>query len=246
MTGLADSGRSLGVPADPTNAMLQQFLQLLQRRKVLWEFKLGVCMSQVPTAGMTDIVVLLDGDDNPITCRTLIGPPPAGSKVAVIFVPPTGYYIIGLVGGQPLGPLGLVTAVGVSTTGALTTAGSAETDIPNLHLTAQVNPTRLYEIRVSILMIGTVTTDTYTITVRRDTAVSGIAVATNSTIGGPVTAFYGAWPFQPTNNETVSFFTSHTRRTGTGTFQAFGGSGSGFRTWAGLYDVGPAGLFTTS
>lgn len=246
MTGLADSGRSLGVPADSTNAMLTQFLQFLQRRKVLWEFKLGVCMSQAATAGSTDITVVLDGDDNSLTCRTLIGPPPPGSKVAVIFVPPTGYYIIGLVGGQPLGPLGLVAAVGVSTTGALTTAGSAETDIPNLQFKAQVNPTRLYEIRVSILVVGTVTTDTYTITVRRDTAVSGIAVATNSDVGGPVVAFYNSWPYAPTANETVSFFTSHARRSGTGTFQAFGGSGSGFRTWAGLYDVGPIGLFTTS
>jgi len=246
MTGLSTAGRALGAPLQTNDQIFTQFTQFLQRRKVLWELKLGVCQSQGPTAGSTDISVVLDGDDNPITCRTLIGPPPTGSKVAVIFVPPTGYYIVGLVGGQPLGPLGLVAAVGVSTTGAISTAGSAETDILNLQFKAQVNLTRLYEIRVSILIVGTVTTDTYTITVRRDTAVSGVALATNSDVGGPVVAFYDAWPYVPTANETVSFFTSHARRSGTGTFQAFGGSGSGFRTWAGLYDVGPISLFTTS
>lgn len=246
MTGLSTAGRPIGVPLDGNDQIFTQFTQYLQRRKILWELKLGVCMSQGPTAGTTDISVIFDGDDNAITCRTLIGPPPVGSKVAVIFVPPTGHYIIGIVGGQPLGPLGLVAAVGVSTTGALSTAGSVETDIPNLQLTAAVNITRLYEIRVSILIVGTVTTDTYTITVRRDTAISGIALATNSDVGGPVVAFYDAWPFQPTATETVKFFTSHARRSGTGTFQAFGGSGSGFRTWAGLYDVGPVSLFATT
>jgi len=73
MSGIADSGRSLGVSADPTNAMLAQFLQLLQRRKVLWEFKIGLVATA--TIGNSDLSVLLDGDDNPIICRTLIGPP---------------------------------------------------------------------------------------------------------------------------------------------------------------------------
>lgn len=242
MTGGSTKIRPRTPTIDPTNATLDQFLQMLQRRKILWELKLGVTQTQPYLVGISGVGVLLDGDTNPLVCRTLIGPIPAGMKVAVIFVPPAGYYIIGTVGGIPVGPLGLLEGVNVAnTTGALNTAGSAETDIPQLSFSATLSPLRMYEIRWQFLLIGTVTTDTYTVTIRRDTAVSGISVGTNSGAGGTVIASYVGVPYSTTVNETVTFFFSHARRTGTGTFQAFGGPGTGSRTWAAIYDVGPVG-----
>jgi len=246
MSGIADSGRSLGVSADPTNAMLAQFLQLLQRRKVLWEFKIGLVATA--TIGNSDLSVLLDGDDNPIICRTLIGPPSVGTKVAVIFVPPTGHYVIGIVGGQPIGPLGLVAGVNITTLGGLTAAASAETDIPQLHFSAAVSPLRSYELRLQMFFVATVATDAYDLNVRRDTAVTGSRIATLA--GGGITngpSSSAMWPLLPTVSETISFFVSFARRNGTGTFAPQGAPNAGVaRTWVGLFDIGPANIFTTA
>lgn len=224
-----------------TNAVLDQFVAMLQRRGLLWDFVLGTVQQQVSTLGVSGVGVLLDGDTNAQLCRTLIGPIPVSTRVAIIRVPPAGYYIVGTVGGIPLWPLGLVNGVNVSiTTGALNTAGSAETDIPQLAFSATLSPLRSYEVRFQFLLVGTVATDTYSVTIRRDAAVSGISVGTNSGVGGPVVPSYLAVPYSTSINETVSFFFSHARRSGTGTFQAFGGPGVGSRTWAAIFDVGPA------
>lgn len=245
MSGPTDSGKPLGVSSDPTNAMLSQFLQLLQRRKVLWEFKLGV--AQGSTVGNTDVNVLLDGDDNPIVCRTLIGPSLAGLKVAVIFVPPTGYYIVGTVGANPPGPLGVVAAVQVVTTGGLTTTSAAETDITQLHLSFTWSPLRMYEIIMQCGISGTVATDTYNINCRRDTAITGATIGSKSLTAGGIDTPTCAWLWVPTVSETVSLFFSHVRRTGTGTFSAFGSPGANAsRTLALVKDIGPANVFTTA
>ena len=248
MTAGSTKTRARAPSADPTNSVLDQFIQLLNRRKILWEFKLGLTQSQGMTVGATSVGVLLDGDTNPLNCRTLVGPIPALTKVAVIFVPPAGYYIVGIVGGNPLWPLGLVAGVTVLTTGGLNTASAAETDVPNLSFSATWSPLRAYEFRMQLPMNSTVGTDLVSILLRRDTALTGTQIgASNGGGQGTSPIIYAAWPLLPTTSETVSFFISHARLTGTGTFRAFGSpNGTIARTWAGLFDVGPASSMATS
>jgi len=161
---------------------------------------------------------------------------------------PTGHYVIGIVGGQPIGPLGLVAGVNITTLGGLTAAASAETDIPQLHFSAAVSPLRSYELRLQMFFVATVATDAYDLNVRRDTAVTGSRIATLA--GGGITngpSSSAMWPLLPTVSETISFFVSFARRNGTGTFAPQGAPNAGVaRTWVGLFDIGPANIFTTA
>lgn len=244
MSGTPEQGSALTVASDPTNATINQLIQVLQRRKLLWEFKTGIVVPGGSAAGQVIITVQLDGDDNPLPCKTLIGPVLTGTRVAVIFVPPTGYYVIGIVGGQSLGPLGIVGGVNVTTLGGLTVASAAETDITQLQFSATVNTARLYEYRTQVFFVATVATDVVEIKMRRDTALTGTQLGDGTAggvVNGPTASL--SWFFVPTANETIHFFTSHVRRNGTGTFAAQGSPNVGIaRTYAALYDVGPAGV----
>jgi hypothetical protein len=79
------------------------FIALLKRRKILWELHLGTVGPSVsgdPTLiiNSTQTQVTLDGDTGIITARSLVDTLLTGARVAVIFVPPAGYYIIGVLG----------------------------------------------------------------------------------------------------------------------------------------------------
>ena len=80
-----------------------QLLLLLQKRNILWKLQLGTNLNLNVTVG-SDIRVQLDGDSDPILARTLIGPVNGVARLAILFVPPAGYYVIGTVGGLQ-GPL---------------------------------------------------------------------------------------------------------------------------------------------
>lgn len=124
---------------DTTVAGLNQFLDVLKRRKILWEFHLGTANAAVTISSSTSssVSVTLDGDSNPITAQSIIGGFLSGTRVAVIFVPPSGYYIVGQMD-IPIGPLGVVdsvittassVSVGTTETVCFTTAGA--TYLPN-------------------------------------------------------------------------------------------------------------------
>jgi hypothetical protein len=79
---------------------LDQFLDTLKRRKILWELHLGTVTPAVSVdisniVPVANVPVLLDGDDTPIAAQGIVGPVFAGSRVVVVFVPPSGYYIMG-------------------------------------------------------------------------------------------------------------------------------------------------------
>lgn len=83
---------------DPSVVAADQLLLLLKKRNILWKLQLATSLNINPTTG-SDIRIQVDGDSDPILARTLIGPIMGTERVAVVFVPPAGYYIIGTIGG---------------------------------------------------------------------------------------------------------------------------------------------------
>ena len=103
MTTRASSPSGIsGTVHDPIIAGLDQFLTLLKRRKVLWEFHLGTVRSQI-ASGFANIPVQLDGDGVSVNAQSIIGIVAPGSRVCVIFVPPSGYIIVGGLGAAVVG-----------------------------------------------------------------------------------------------------------------------------------------------
>lgn len=91
-----------GTNHEPIIAGLDQFLTLLKRRKILWEFHLGTVSSQI-ASGFTNIPVVLDSDTVSINAQSIIGSVVPGARVCIIFVPPSGYFIIGGIGSAAAG-----------------------------------------------------------------------------------------------------------------------------------------------
>lgn len=112
-----------GTNYDPIIAGLDQFLTLLKRRKILWEFHLGTVSSQI-ASGFSSIPVVLDGDSVSINAQSIIGSVVPGARVCIIFVPPSGYFIVGGVGSITPGNI-LVDLTGRSMIYSMTNSATA-------------------------------------------------------------------------------------------------------------------------
>lgn len=86
-----------GVP-DPFSAGADAIVEMLGRRNILWKFLLGTVMDVGTVLYQTRTVpVQLDGDTTQQNASSLIGPVNQGARVALLFVPPNGYYVVGYV-----------------------------------------------------------------------------------------------------------------------------------------------------
>jgi hypothetical protein len=73
---------------------------MFNRKGLLWKFILGTVSTSAANGVFYDVLTVpmtLDGDTTTVSARSLIGPVTEGARVAVIYVPPTGYYIVGYV-----------------------------------------------------------------------------------------------------------------------------------------------------
>jgi hypothetical protein len=102
---------------------LDEFMAVLNRRKVLWELHIATVTAR--TNGSTRCNIIVDGDSSPIGADTLIGNLVTGQRVGVIFVPPSGYYVMGNVDGSAVQTAGVVAYA--SSTSDLVTSGTTNT-----------------------------------------------------------------------------------------------------------------------
>lgn len=230
-------------PAKPTAVpTLDQFLDTLKRRKVLWEFHLGTvgaallqgsnAIAPAGAGSTVDFPITLDGDGENITAQSLVGNLLVGQRVAVMFVPPTSYNVIGVLGGAQTNDI--LDAVNVLS-GSLAGPASALTHIPALDLSCAVIAGRTYQIDVQFFLSGTVATDLWDITGSlNSTAGASFGFSQAQSNSTPLLS----WPYTPTVSGTTNFLTSFTRRSGTGTATIFGSAnGVASRTWAKITDV---------
>lgn len=208
---------------------------------MFWEFHLGTvgglllqgnAITAAGPGSSVDFPVTLDGDDANVTAQSLCGNLQLGQRVAVVFVPPSSYNIIAVLGAAQTNAI--LDAVNVLS-GSLAGPASVMTHIPALDLSGTVIAGRNYLISVQFFMSGTVATDLFDISCNANTTggpgVGFTPVQANST---PLIC----WPYAPTVSGPTSFLTSFTRRSGTGTGTAFGSAnGVLARSWAMIQDV---------
>lgn len=95
------SGHGLKMPTQSTAPdQATALLDMLRRRDILWQLMLGTVLEQAGGARTVDTVnagVQLDGDaTGHVTAQNISGRSlVVGGKVAVVFVPPRGYYVVG-------------------------------------------------------------------------------------------------------------------------------------------------------
>lgn len=116
-----------------TTATLDEFLATLKRRKILWEMHIATVNED--SANSTAAKVTIDGDTLPIPVDTIIGNVIQGQRVIVIFVPPSGYYIVGNVDGTGVVMSGIVAYVAIpSNSSAITTKTTVMSTPPGIFL----------------------------------------------------------------------------------------------------------------
>jgi len=86
-------------------------------------------------------MVLVDGDTVPVEVPSLIGPVPAGQRVMVLFHPPAGAVIIGVIGAAANGP---VSGGKTGATNAGPTSGTTSLTFDTITLPAPGIPGRLH------------------------------------------------------------------------------------------------------
>lgn len=88
-----------GAP-DVFSAGADQIIDLFKRKGLFWKFMLATVSSTAANGVFYDVLTVpatLDGDETIVSARSLIGPVTQAARVAIMYVPPTGYYIIGYV-----------------------------------------------------------------------------------------------------------------------------------------------------
>lgn len=98
-------------PAEPT-ADVTELVKQLKGRAV----ELGISWSFVTATMTSETMAQIDGDTVPTAVISLSGAHPAGTRVGVVKIPPSGQYVVGIVGG---GEPSQVVARGEATTTAL-------------------------------------------------------------------------------------------------------------------------------
>jgi len=204
---------------DPYASTVDQLLALLKRRKILWEFHLGTILQVNGPA----LQVLLDGDDTPISARCFTGFL-ASQRVALIFVPPSGYYVVGLIGDAQGVPEILMTATrGASTTG-LTTSGTTELNLSFLQTEFSASDGYTYEFFTHFVScVQTVATDQFQLRFKRDVSITGTELGLfNFSNGNTGSMSLNASSFlEASQTESISLFVSVARTSGTGTLSVF-------------------------
>lgn len=129
----------------------------------------------------------------------------------------------------------------------VTTSGTAVSDLPKLAIaSAPLWYARMYELGVRLYVQQSVATDTFEITFRRDTAVTGGSLGVWRFCVGNTNDLNGIWaiaPFQETTDETVNLFVDIHRVSGTGTCKVSYAPAGGLnlaRTKYQIADVGGA------
>lgn len=132
---------------------------------------------------------------------------------------------------------GVLDAARVDSTGALTAAASAETDIPNLTLTATLTLGRAYLVTVQVLMALSVATDIFDIKLRTGAAVTGTQIG-DAVLPAGTNSVTVTFPVPPATSGALTFRVSFVRRTGTGTATPQGAAVAGQgRTWSMIQDL---------
>lgn len=84
-----------GTPENISTA-LNEFVKQAQRFGILWSLRLAtVTGNETMIQNSAAVRIVLDGDDARITANSMIGPLEGTTRVFVMFVPPSGAYIIG-------------------------------------------------------------------------------------------------------------------------------------------------------
>lgn len=229
-------------PAKPTaQPTLDQFIDTMNRRKMFWEFHLGtigasplqtVAIAPAGPGSAVDFPVMLDGDSQSVTAQSLCGNLQQGQRVAVVFVPPSSYNIISILGAAQTNA---ILDAAICTGGTLAGPGTTATNIPAMELSTDVVAGRTYFISAQVFISGTVATDLWDINAVLNTT-SGAGIGTASQLSG--TAPLIGWPWIPTVSGSVNILFLFSRRSGTGTGTALGSPGAGIiRTWSKIEDV---------
>lgn len=104
---------------------IKEILKAFKRRKVFWELMIGTILTNLSDDATMVVSVLLDGDTQPINAQVInLSAWTADARVFIAFVPPTGYYVIGMAQPNPM-LLGIPAAPSTST-GNGTPAGATE------------------------------------------------------------------------------------------------------------------------
>jgi len=245
MTDPASAIPTLPMAVASTEA--QSIVDNAQRLGLTWELR----PATVQVTGTRSVAVLYDGDTVTITAISLVGPLIAGMRVYVIHIPPSGNFIVGFANDDRLSWLD---AAAVTTTGTLvTTVAAAESDIPQLALLVPFwQAGYVYEIITQLAITVSVTTDDFSILVRRADDLSILAQATFSGFDLVDTPLFG-WPVLPSIDErAIGLNISIIRSAGTGAASVLGGiSATRLRTWSGIRTAGaltskPGGVWRTT
>lgn len=190
-------------------------------------------------------VGIYHGDSvNEVPFISLVGPLFPEQRVAALFIPPSGNYVISVLSGFT--PTKLIDFVETNVA-ATDTIGGAETDLSRLALpNISVAAGQLYRLDLQVITNRTVAANEFEFVLRADTAVTGTVMGSAYIWGTSTTAGQYAQAsiyWEATTTGELDLFISVIRQLGAGTLTVFYQNfGQLTRTFAALYSVGNATL----
>lgn len=200
-------------PEDP--ALISVGVQALkdnaQRLGLTWQ----LTMATIQTAGNSPIIIM-DGDSTTfINAISMIGNPPAGSRVYVLLIPPGGIYLVGLVG-APF-PKRVATTTRVASVGPFT----AETELDAV--TATLVKGKTYRIVWYGRLFSSVADGIARFRIREDSTSGTVLAITQLFTGTTLNQSFPVYievEYTSTNTEEKTFVTTAIRQAGTGNLTA--------------------------
>lgn len=210
-------------PAAAVSLGVSELREQAERLGLTWGLRPAT--AQAPfSADPTLTPVILDGDTVAISAHSLIGMVPVTARVMVMFVPPSGNYVVGYAAKSPTEA---VAGARATTTGfILTTSGTTESDIPELAIAnASVAAGNLYSFLGNIVINGGGSATSFLFRWRKGTSLTGTLIASfvylpNGTNFDDTKTFDASW--RPTDTETDDYFLSVQRQAGASNINIYG------------------------
>jgi hypothetical protein len=211
------------VATSASSAAASALIQNADRLGLKWDLK-PATVSQVDPV----VTVVYDGDMTPITAVSMIGNVSIDQRVYVIFVPPSGNFIVGTTSVSN-GPMGVIawarrsapkTGLGATETGVelldsffLPVNRFYSVHTESLYIASTLNEAAFYRVRLRFTTDGSTPSTTSTLgSIWEDTSFSGSGEG----------AAYGEFFLTPTTPNFLSVLLTFQRITGAGTFTVAG------------------------
>lgn len=188
----------------------QVVVETANRLGLTWSMRIGT-ITEINS--MSQLVVQIDGDENPITMTSMIGVGSVGRKVYVITVPPSANFVVGNVN-RPQAGQRIATTVRVTNS-----AGHAGTEVVTDSVTGQLQANLTYKISAQFVAQSTVANDMENARIREDSLAGGQLAVSRVFIPASGAGFFVHLEFEytPTADELKTFVLTGQRVVGSGT-----------------------------